>query len=263
VIVRGLFHLHTTVSKDATLTHEAYVEEARERGWAFLLFAEHREKMTEDEVREAAARCDALSADDLLLVPGQEQQTEPLRLHVCAAGVREPLAEEEPAAAIREIRERGGISVLAHPFRYRRDPPADELVASLDGIEGWNLRYDGRVGVRSEVRELLDRHAGAMAIAGVDAHDPADLERDDVPVLAVDVRRLRETDLLEAVRAGRFEIESGGRPLDLRRRRSRAARSAAAVHRGAFAVLRAARRGLARIGVPVPEGLVRRARRRF
>jgi hypothetical protein len=259
VIVRGLFHLHTEVSKDATLTHADYVRHARERGHGFLLLGEHRDEMTDDEVREAVARCDELSTDDLLLVPGQEQQTEPDRLHIVGIGVREPLREEEPAAVVAEIARHGGVSVLAHPFRYRRLTLDPAFLASLDGIEGWNLRYDGKVGVRPEVRDLLAGVPEAVGFAGLDAHDPPDLEHPAAPVLAVEVDRLTEPELLAALRAGRFTIESGGEPLDL----AVSGGARAAAHRGLFAVARGMARGLRRIGIPLPESWVRGVRRRF
>ena len=266
MIVRGLFHLHTRVSKDATLTHEDHTAHARSNGLSFLLFAEHRETMTPEEVRAAAERCDALSTDDLLLVPGQEQQTEPLGLHVIGAGVREPLEAVEPRSVVDEIRERGGVSVLAHPFRYRRktrDPLFLAALAALDGIEGYNLRYDGRAGVREEVRSLVASRPDAVAVAGLDAHDPEDLAHPDEPVLVVDAERLEERALLGAIGAGRFTLESGGRPLDLRRAAPLASKVAATLHRGVFAVARGAKRGLARVGLSPPEAWVRRMRRRF
>ena len=264
MIVRGLFHLHTRVSKDATLTHEEHSAHARARGLDFLLFGEHRDRMTDDEVREAAARCDALSTDDLLLVPGQEQECPaPLHYHIVGVGVREPIAATEPLAVVEEIRARGGVSVLAHPVRYRSHPPSAELLDAVDGIEAFNLRYDGHHGVREEVRVRFDTHSGAVAFAGLDAHDPDDLARDGAPVLAVEVSRLEEPALLEALRAGRFTVERDGMPVDLRSPASAARRMAATARRGVFAVARGAKRGLDRVGLRLPGSWVRAVRRRF
>jgi len=264
VIVRGWFHCHTRVSKDATLTHEEIAAAARERGLGFVLFGEHRDRMTEDEVREAAARCDALSTEDLLLVPGQEQEVPaPRKFHIVGVGVRAPIAATEPGPIVDEIRAAGGVSVLAHPTRYRTHPAPEELLEGVDGIEVFNLRYDGRHGAREEVRALLDARPETLALAGLDAHDPDDLGREEAPVLAVEVESLDESRVVEAVRAGRFTIEIAGKTVDLRRRASSLRRVGAGVRRGLFGVARGAKRGLDRVGLRLPESWVRAVRRRF
>jgi predicted metal-dependent phosphoesterase TrpH len=264
VIVRGLFHLHTVSSRDATLTYEAYADFARENGLSFLVFSEHRDKMFTDDVQESVEACEALSTPDLLLVPGQEQETvEPRFYHIIGAGVRRPLGAQDPLESIAEIRRLGGISILAHPARYRRHPPGPEIYRAIDGIEGWNLRYDGRAGVREDVREILTDNPGVSALAGIDAHDPEDLRHPGIPVLAVDVEDLTEAKLLAALVMGRFTVESGGERMDLRRRPSGAKRLADALHRGIFGAARGIKRGLDRVGLPLPGEWVRRARRKF
>jgi len=264
VIVRGVFHCHTEVSKDATLTHEDLAAFAREQGFGFVLLGEHRDRMTEDEVREAAARCDALSTEDLLLVPGQEQEVPaPLKFHIVGIGVREPILATEPIAIVDEIRAAGGVSVLAHPTRYRTHPAPADLLDAVDGIEVFNLRYDGRHGAREEVRALLETRPETLAIAGFDAHDPDDLRRAETPVLVVEVERLAEAEVVAAISAGRFTIEMAGEPVDLRRPTPLVRRAGAGLRRGLFGVARGAKRGLDRIGIRLPERWVRAARRRF
>jgi len=263
MIARGLMHLHTRASKDAELTFEEYVAFARREGLAFLLFAEHRHRMTGEEVRETAAHCDALSTGDLLLVPGQEQQTDaPGKLHVLALGVREPLAVTDPVGAVREIRERGGLAVFAHPARYDRDR-YEAILAEVDGIEGWNMRYDGRVGVRESNRALLAERPSVLALAGVDAHRREDLEDPRAPRLVVELDRLDEPSLLAALRAGAFRVECAGETLELRRRAAAFRRWHAGAMRLAFRGLRGIHRRLARLGIRLPERWVRAIRRRF
>ena len=146
MIVRGLFHLHTRVSKDATLTLEDHAEHARSRGLSFLLFGEHRDRMSDDEVRETAARCDVLSTDDLLLVPGQEQEClEPIYYHIVGVGVREPILATEPLEVVAEIRARGGP-----------DTPGDRLP---------ELREAGKLLEWLYVDEALRRHGGNVSAA--------------------------------------------------------------------------------------------------
>ncbi len=264
MIVRGVFHCHTRVSKDAGLTHEDIAAFARERGFGFVLFGEHRDRMTEDEVREASARCDALTTVDLLMIPGQEQEVPaPRKFHIVGIGVREPIVATEPVPVVDEIRAAGGISVLAHPTRYRTHPAPEGLLDAVDGIEVFNLRYDGRHGAREEVRALLDPRPDTLVLAGLDAHDPDDLGRDEAPVMALEVESLTEAAVLDAVRAGRFTIEIAGETVDLRGRASSIRRAGAGLRRGVFGTARAAKRGLARVGIRLPESWVRAVRRRF
>ena len=51
-----------------------------------------RDRMSDDEVRETAALCDAHSTEDLLLVPGQEQEcTDPIFYHIPKGRATEPV----------------------------------------------------------------------------------------------------------------------------------------------------------------------------
>jgi hypothetical protein len=264
VIVRGIFHLHTVASRDASLTYEAYAEFARERGLSFLVFSEHRDKMFTEDVLETVEICESLTTPDLLFVPGQEQEmTAPRFFHIIGAGVRRPLGAQEPQECIAEIRKLGGISVLAHPARYRKNPPDAALYKAIDGVEGWNLRYDGRSGVCEDVRDVLMEHPGVSALAGIDAHDPQDLRHPDIPVLVVDVPQLTEGHLLAALVMGRFIVERGGGRMDLRSRPSGLQRVTAMLRRGLFGTARRVKRGMDRVGLSLPGEWVRRVRRKF
>ncbi len=261
MIFRGLMHLHTQASKDAELTLEDYVDVARREGLSFLLFAEHRHSMSDEEVREAAMRCDSLSTDDLLLVPGQEQQTD-RGIHILGLGLREPLVVTDRAGVVQEIAERGGLSCLAHPVRYARASYVS-ILDDVDAIESWNMRYDGRVGPREDVRRLLGEHPHAIALAGVDAHKIEELGDRSAPRLVVDLPRLDEALIFAALRAREFHVERSGVRLNVRERPSLVHRCRASMGRGAFRVARGVKQGLERVGIKFPRKLVRSVRRRF
>ena len=91
------------------------------------------------------------------------------------------LASREPRAytvaeAIELIHAAGGVAVLAHPARLRRDQrllPAEELAplveAGLDGVEAWHVVHGGaeREHYRGVAEEL-----GQLVTGGSDCHGP-------------------------------------------------------------------------------------------
>lgn len=141
--MRALLHVHSNYSYDGEPSLEELAAWGATRGLRAILLSEHTNDFDKDKARRFVAHCDALAGEPCRVVPGLEF---PVRggFHLLGLSIRafEPIVD--PVAAVRFIREQGGLAVLAHPARYKGDWPDDAMLAELDGIEVWNARYDGR-----------------------------------------------------------------------------------------------------------------------
>jgi len=121
------------------------------------------------------------------VLPGMEITTEE-RVHLVAVGLEAPVPAWQPLdETIVRIRERGGLSILPHPFfahlRSNRD---------VDAIEQFNARYgDFRLNGTSVTR-----------VANSDAHSADDLRRSPHSTLLEVAERTWE-EVAMAIRSGR------------------------------------------------------------
>lgn len=120
----------------------------------------------------------------LILIPGAEYTTD--EGHILGLFLKEPLPLEKRVSptgrlpwrqVVKEIREAGGISILAHPFQRRRDLPPD-LLAAVDGVEIFNARlaYARNPFALEDAWEAA-RQKGGVWTGGSDAHGPAEVGR--------------------------------------------------------------------------------------
>ena len=141
--MRALLHVHSNYSYDGEPSLEKLAAWGASRGLGAILLSEHTNDFDRAKMSRFVAHCDALAGEPCRLVPGLEF---PVRggFHLLGFSIRtfEPIVD--PVAAVRFIRDQGGLAVLAHPARYKGVWPDDAMLAELDGIEVWNARYDGR-----------------------------------------------------------------------------------------------------------------------
>lgn len=125
----------------------------------------------------------------ILVIPGMEITTE--EGHLVGLGLQEPLSSwRSMTETSKAIREKGGISILPHPFfpqlRERQD---------IDAIERFNSRYGD-----------WDIHENGVAIiASSDAHSPADIQASPYRML-VDVAELSWEGVASAILNRTLEI---------------------------------------------------------
>jgi hypothetical protein len=123
------------------------------------------------------------SVPDILVIPGAEISGPG---HVLAYGLDQPLSEpdrggdpiERTAATIRKIKEKGGVAVLAHPFKsgYTWDQLNLLCDAGLDGMEILNSNVRGKgadAGRADQIWHMLLREGRSLVVLGNDdAHGP-------------------------------------------------------------------------------------------
>ncbi|HPQ68789.1 MAG TPA: glycosyltransferase [bacterium] len=207
-----MMHVHSTYSYDGELSVREIARICRKKGVRVCCLTEHSDRLTQEQVDQLAAECAEISDDSLLLVPGIEFSM-PGGLHLIGYGVTDLLTTSDPRTLCREIRERGGLAVLAHPESGM--PGADPALAlDLDGMEVWNTGRDGTF-VPSP-RRLNDHRTARLhnpsllAFHGDDFHRPANLRRVRTRLTQRDLAApLTWTVVREALRAGRFRFGNG------------------------------------------------------
>ena len=210
-----LVHVHSSFSYDSKTDLADIARVARAHGIRCVLMSEHNNFMTAADMERFVKRCDELSDDALLIVPGLELAFDANRIHLLAFGVRKYIGSVGPectfASLVTAIREAGGVAVLAHPSHRQaieRIDPGD--LDALDGIEIWNVKNGNRFfPTTADVVTLHNarkRSARPLAFAGVDWHH---LDKFARVVLRVDTPGLRAGEVLQALRAGTFSIRGG------------------------------------------------------
>lgn len=249
-MIRAWTHVHTVLSKDADLTHEALARAASRAGVSVVFLTEHREAMDDGAFAESIARCRAASNDDVRLVPGLEIVTAE-RYHLLAFGLTGPVPAGPAGETARRVRDAGGVPALAHPSRYRDG--WEDCLGAVGAVEVWNRHYDGRVAPWPGAVAAARGTPGVRATFGLDAHGPEALAGRLPEILLT----ARSGEPLDALRAGAWVTALAGRPLDP----LRPAGVRALVGRGYRALRRGARRIALAVGVP--EGVRRRVGRRW
>jgi predicted metal-dependent phosphoesterase TrpH len=197
-------HAHSELSHDGRDPVEMLLEQAQAVGLDALAVTDH------DEI-DASLRAAELADDyDLIGIPGMEVTS--ADGHVLAIGVESAVPAGLPfAETLAEIRDRGGIAVVPHPFQSSRSGVAanisgDEL-ADADAIEVYNSRL--LTGRANRKAEKFARVNDRPMTAGSDAHI-AEMVGQAVTRVGADDRSVQG--ILDAVRAGKTSVEGKRTP---------------------------------------------------
>ena len=189
-IYRVDLHVHTAASADGRSSLEDIAKAARAAGLDAVAVTDHN-------------LCTPVPAalEGVVLIPGCEVST--AAGHITGVFLERPLEAlgrlPPPEAAVRAIREAGGLAVLAHP--YQRPGAAPEAFAfPLDGIEAANARACFKVPEANEKAAALAQKRGLPAAGGSDAHDAAEVGS---AYTELEAQALTLPALREALAAGR------------------------------------------------------------
>lgn len=208
---KAALHLHTTYS-DGELTLEELKARFQKEGFRCLMMSDHAESMTAEGMERYVAQCRALSDDQFCIVPGLEfaYPFDSGSLHLLGYGVSRYQREEEPVEMVKAIHQLGGVAVLAHPYPPLL-PQIVPMKGTIDGIELWNTKYNGRIApalwnyqLLKEVRRLRPE---VLGFYGTDFH-----WKTQYAGLAVwiEADALTPASLLAALRNGKFYAEKEG-----------------------------------------------------
>ncbi|QDX41249.1 PHP domain-containing protein [Salarchaeum sp. JOR-1] len=197
-------HSHSARSYDGRDPVEMLLEQARAVGLDALAVTDH------DEIDASLDAAEKAGEYGLVGIPGMEVTS--AAGHVLAIGVREAVPTGLPFdETLSEIRARGGIAVVPHPFQESRSGVAANVsrrdLASADAIEIYNSRLlTGRANRQAE--RFADEH-GLPTTAGSDAHI-AEMVGQAVTRVDTDERSLDA--ILDAIRDGRTSVEGTRTP---------------------------------------------------
>lgn len=162
--VRLDLHVHSRYSVDSRLSFERILERITYQGLQGFALTDH-------NTTEGLAELGRLRAayPRFWLVPGVEISTR--EGHLLAYGVTESPPSGRPLAeTLERVHTLGGVSVLAHPFRWLHGVGRRLATdARVDGIEGRNGKNSELANTRAD---LLAARRSIASTGGSDAHEP-------------------------------------------------------------------------------------------
>jgi predicted metal-dependent phosphoesterase TrpH len=187
--VRLDLHVHSRYSVDSGLSFEQILERVTYQGLQGFALTDHN---TTEGISELSHL--RKSYPGFWFVPGVEVSTQ--EGHLLAYGVRESPAANRPLVeTLERVAALGGVSVLAHPFRWvhgvGRRLAAE---ARVQGLEGRNGKNSELANTRAE---LLAARRSISCTGGSDAHEPSQVGR-AFTEFSADVNSL--DDVLEQIR---------------------------------------------------------------
>ncbi|MEW5936650.1 MAG: PHP domain-containing protein [Candidatus Thermoplasmatota archaeon] len=151
-------HVHTSFSKDCTVSPREVVRQAQRQGLRALAITDH---------NTAQGALQVVRAEGIIVVPGLELSTR--EGHLVLLGVRESLAQGLSAAeACDRARAQGAVVIVPHPYRLFSGV-GEEIarainVHAVEGLNGRSLRRDNMRAIS------LARHISKPYVGGSDAH---------------------------------------------------------------------------------------------
>jgi hypothetical protein len=208
--LRGVIHAHSSLSADGSIDYAAMRSFFARQGLSFACVTEHAQGLSAAAISRVVQECRASSDSSFLLIPGLELDS----LSVCFLGVREgkidPSHERNLFESLHLLSE---MCLISRPVDVGFDLPA-WLLDSCDGVEIWNLESDGFHYPRPESQRLLElmraRRPNTVGLPGLDFH-----HEDGFQPLSVEIEASLDVEsVLSEIRAGRFRIMKGDRPID-------------------------------------------------
>jgi hypothetical protein len=205
--IKGALHLHSTLSRDGTLTIAELAEWYLHKGYQFIALTEHAEDL--DDLKTQTLRQDSAknSSPRFCVIPGIEFSCAG-GMHIPGIGVSDLVAEEDPLRIIDEIHKQDGFAILAHPKRIGWECSSEVLLA-VDAVEIWNIDYDGKYLPAARAlrgyRRMQAINPKLLAVASHDFH-----RKDSFHDLAIemDVSELSRDTILRNLRQGCYAMKS-------------------------------------------------------
>jgi len=139
-------HIHTIYSSDGNEKPKDIVNYMKKMNFSGMAVVDHN---TLEGAKNAAK-----IAENFLIIPGMEIKTK--KGHILAIGIEEEIKADEDA--IEEIHEKGGIAIVAHPFRFskvRIDADA------IEAMNGRNFPYQNKKAIKYANEKNMPFTAGS------------------------------------------------------------------------------------------------------
>ncbi len=206
-------HVHSDGSYDAYDPVDMLLEQAADIGLDGIVITDH------DTIEESLKAAKMAPEYGLIGIPGVEVSSR--HGHVLAIGVEEMPAVGAPLGeTVQEIRELGGVAIVAHPFQFTRHGARKKHITDGDAIEVYNSWLF--TGYRNRRAMTFAKNRGYPQIGSSDAHsmtlvgrayteieiDPAEVDVGEVSPETID----RDI-VLQAIRNGSTNIHGKRKPI--------------------------------------------------
>jgi predicted metal-dependent phosphoesterase TrpH len=162
--IRLDLHVHSRYSVDSRLSFEQILERVTYQGLQGFALTDH--NTTEGVVALERLRS---SYPGFWFLPGVEVST--LEGHLLAYGVKESPPPNRPLAeTLERVTALGGVSVLAHPFRWVHG--VGRRIATEAKVQGLEVRNGKNSELANTRAELLAARRSLAGTGGSDAHEP-------------------------------------------------------------------------------------------
>ncbi|HAJ57391.1 MAG TPA: hypothetical protein DCL35_06440 [Candidatus Omnitrophica bacterium] len=169
------FHIHSKYSFDCFLEPADIVKLARTMRLDGLAITDHDTMAGVDEFRRLATEGSPRGTPDIYIIAGQEITTKDgdiLGLFL-KTEIKGNLSTQD---VILEIRQQGGLAVLAHPFKWPHLLRSPELLRQFDAIEVFNARNNiPSPYLENHLAKKAVCDMGLACIAGSDTHEGFEL----------------------------------------------------------------------------------------
>lgn len=161
-------HLHTSLHSACSLdTPQALLRAARAEGYGAVFLTEHDQFWSSAELAELQAQF-----PDILILPGVElSMGDALSQHLLVLGTTDhryiKRKDSDPLEVLRQARQEGLLTVLAHPYRWGDPAALFETGVLPDALENLTGNHDRSQAVRSA---LAAQRYGLRLVNTDDAH---------------------------------------------------------------------------------------------
>lgn len=205
-LFRGVAHVHTSYSRDGTLTLKDLKEKCLKEEINFVLIADHAEDLDANKYKALKRECDLLNGESFCLIPGLEFDCSD-KIHILGFGITEYIENWDLGNITDKIQEAGGLSVLSHLSLIENMENLSKI-RNLDFGECWNPSYATEFYPDKKsleiYKKIYKKDAGVLAIAGADFHHTGYGHFNKKVFLDMHLEKLSREDILGKMKRGDF-----------------------------------------------------------
>lgn len=177
-------HVHTKYSRDSRLKLEKIVNTAKKKDLDGVAITDHNTFKGVEVAKK-------MELKDFFIVKGEEIKTD--RGELMGLFIEDEIKSRKYLQVIEEIKERGGLVVIPHPFdslRRSRFDGVKEIKNKVDGLEVFNSRVTFNR-ANQEAMELAEKE-NLIKTAGSDAHTKFEIGNAYVEATTSDLENFRK-----------------------------------------------------------------------
>lgn len=178
-------HVHSKYSHDSNLSPEKIIKISKKIGLSGVAITDH------NTIKGGIATSRINNDKDFKVILGEEIKTE--YGDVVALFLKEEITVRKFRDVIDDIKNQGGLGILAHPFRHFKFP--EKIINEVDLVEGFNARSKTEDNLRAF---QIAKKYNKASCAGSDAHFYFELGRG---------RTISNEEIEMALRTGNCEIQ--------------------------------------------------------